>query len=129
MLRLLATMALAFAAASIAAAASEAPLGTPAPVLSGPVLSGSAGRGLAFAQQHCASCHAVTANGTSPNPDSPPFEDIANRDGVTVKTLRLFLRDSHNFPAAMNFTVEAGQLNNLAKYIVTMQKPGYRPQI
>ena len=93
----------------------------------GHVLPGGARRGLAFAEQRCSACHAVTKNGSSPNPESPPFEDIANRPGVTGETLEQFLRDSHNYPEAMNFKVEAAQIRDLASYIVTMKKAGYRP--
>jgi len=86
-------------------------------------------RGLAFARQHCAACHAVTANATSPNPESPPFADIANRPGVTAKTLAQFLHDSHNFPEAMNFSVEPARIKDLADYMLTLRHSGYRPSI
>ena len=94
-----------------------------------PLSAASAGarRGLAFAEQRCAGCHAVRANGSSSNPESPSFEDIANRRGVTQATLRTFLRDSHNYPAAMNFRVDARRIRDLAAYIVTLRKPDYRP--
>ncbi len=90
-------------------------------------LSAGAKRGLAFAQQRCSACHSVTTNSISPNPESPPFEDIANRPGVTRLSLRQFLRDSHNYPAAMNFRVEQARIRDLADYVLTMKKAGYRP--
>lgn len=89
--------------------------------------SASARRGLAFAERRCAACHAVRANGSSANPESPSFEDIANRRGVTQATLRTYLRDSHNFPEAMNFRVDARRIRDLAAYMVTLRKPDYRP--
>lgn len=89
----------------------------------------SAKRGLAFAQTHCAACHGIAANTTSPNPESPPFEDIANREGLTRDTLRQFLRDSHNYPDAMDFTVKPRNIGDLAAYIVTLKRPGYHPAI
>ena len=92
-----------------------------------PVLSAGARRGRAFAEQRCSGCHGVTENQASPNPESPSFEAIANRTGVTSATLQQFLRDSHNYPAAMNFRVEAGRIRDLAVYIETLKKPGYRP--
>jgi mono/diheme cytochrome c family protein len=92
-------------------------------------LSAAQQRGLAFAELRCSACHAVTMNRVSPNPESPPFQDIANRTGVTQSTLRQFLKDSHNYPAAMNFQVEDEQIHDLADYIMTMHKPGYRPSI
>ncbi|MEO6716364.1 MAG: cytochrome c [Novosphingobium sp.] len=91
-------------------------------------LTPSAQRGLLFVQQHCASCHGVTANTISPNPESPPFEDVANRPGLTVVTLRQFLSDSHNYPAAMNFTVDRARIRDIAAYMLTLRKPNYRPQ-
>ncbi len=94
-----------------------------------PRLSPSAQRGLAFAQQRCAACHGVTANAASPNPESPAFEDVANTPGLTRETLRTFLRDSHNFPDAMNFAVPPRRIRDLADYMVTLQRPDYRPAI
>ncbi|MDP3906798.1 hypothetical protein [Novosphingobium sp.] len=94
-----------------------------------PKLSKSAQRGLAFAEQRCAACHAVTVNTPSPNPESPAFEDIANTPGLTRETLRTFLRDSHNFPDAMNFKVPPRRNRDLADYMVTLQRPDYRPAI
>lgn len=92
-----------------------------------PALSSSAKRGLAFAQQHCAVCHGVIRNSSSPNPESPPFEEIANREGLTGMTLRQFLQDSHNYPEAMNFKVERRRIRDLADYVVTLKRPGYKP--
>ncbi|MCJ2177037.1 c-type cytochrome [Novosphingobium album (ex Hu et al. 2023)] len=103
------------------AAATSPPVETTAPMK-------GAQRGLAFAQQHCAECHGVTANTLSPNPESPPFEDIANRNGLTAETLSQFLIDSHNFPAAMDFTVTGTQASDLAAWMLTMRKPDYQPQ-
>ncbi len=114
---------IAIAALVLATGATAAPI----PAQHRTHLSAGARRGLAFAQQRCAACHAVTENRTSPNPESPSFEDITNRPGVTRFTLRQFLRDSHNYPAAMNFRVEAARIRDLADYIVTMKKAGYRP--
>ena len=85
-------------------------------------------RGLQFVQQHCAACHGVTTNSVSPNPESPPFEDVANKPGLTVVTLRQFLSDSHNYPAAMNFTVDRARIRDIAAYMLTLRKPNYRPQ-
>lgn len=83
-------------------------------------------RGLAFARANCAACHAVVPNSTSPNPESPPFEDIANRPGITRKTLGAYLKDAHNFPEAMNFTVSRKKIGDLSAWIMRMQQPDYR---
>jgi mono/diheme cytochrome c family protein len=89
--------------------------------------SRSAQRGLAFAEARCAACHAIRADRTSPDPEAPSFETIANRPGVTRSTLRRFLRDSHNFPDAMSFRVDARRIGELADHIATLRRPGYRP--
>jgi len=87
----------------------------------------SAKRGVAFAQAHCTQCHAVTANGTSPNPEAPPWDDIANREGLTAQTFAAFLTDAHNYPAAMDFKVDPAAIRDVAAYMLTLRKPGYRP--
>ena len=84
-------------------------------------------RGLALARQHCAACHAVTANGTSPHPQAPSWDDIANRPGTTERTLRRFLADSHNYPEAMQFRIERRHLRELSAWIVTLQRENYQP--
>lgn len=86
-------------------------------------------RGLAFAEAHCAQCHAVRAGAGSPNPESPGFEAVANMPGLTDYSLRRYLIDSHNYPAAMNFTVAPAQADDLAAYVITLRKPGYKPEI
>lgn len=86
-------------------------------------------RGLALAEARCAACHAVTANGTSPNPESPGFEDIANRKGLTSATLRQYLRDAHNYPDAMQVRIDRSQVRDLSAYIVTLKRAGYKPAI
>jgi len=92
-----------------------------------PAPSASAQRGLAIAEQRCAACHAVRPNGSSPNPEAPPWEDIANRPGTSQRTLRRFLTDSHNFPMAMQFEVERSHIRDLAAWMITLQRKEYRP--
>lgn len=92
-------------------------------------LSPSAQRGLDFAQARCASCHGVTANASSPNPESPAFEDVANASGLSRTTLRRYLSNSHNFPEAMQFTVTQQQMRDLSDYIITLRHSGHRPAI
>jgi len=87
----------------------------------------AAARGLAFAQDHCATCHGVTANSSSPNPEAPPWDDVANRAGTSVGTVAAFLSDAHNYPAAMDFKVQRTAIRDLATYMLTLRTPGYRP--
>ncbi len=86
-------------------------------------------RGYAFAKANCTGCHAITVAATSPNPEAPHFQAIANTPGLTRETLRTFLRDSHNYPAAMNFTVEPGQVDDLTAYVLTLRTADYKPEI
>lgn len=92
-----------------------------------PPLTKQARRGLAFAQSHCAQCHGVASGAISRNPESPPFEAVVNAPGLTRETLTVFLRDSHNFPATMNFEIEPAQIDDLAAYMITLRREGYRP--
>lgn len=92
-----------------------------------PQLTTEARKGLGFAERRCAACHGITQNSSSPNPEAPPFEDIANRPGVKGSTLQQFLRDAHNYPEAMNFTIDAAEVKAIGEYMITLQKPGYRP--
>jgi mono/diheme cytochrome c family protein len=94
---------------------------------SGDDISGREARGLALAKSRCSGCHSVVSNGTSPNPEAPSFEDVANRAGVTRGTMRRFLSDSHNYPAAMGFKLKAPQVAELSDYMLTLQRPEYRP--
>lgn len=88
-----------------------------------------ASRGLAVSEQRCASCHAVKVGQLSASPGAPPFTLIANREGLTRRTVHAFLRDSHNYPEAMNFTLSADEVDALAAYIVTLKRPDYQPPI
>ena len=92
-------------------------------------LSPSARRGAVFAEARCSSCHGVTKSASSPNPESPRFEAVANSPGLSRGTLRTFLRDSHNYPEAMNFTIAPGEIDDLADYILTLRSRDYRPDI
>ena len=85
--------------------------------------------GLGFAQASCGGCHAVERYGDSPNPDSPPFAAIANREGLTSETLAAWLRDAHNYPQEMEFYLEGAEADALVAYILTLRDPNYRPAI
>lgn len=92
-------------------------------------LTKQARRGLAFARGHCAACHGIVAGAISPNPESPPFEAVVNTPGLTQDTLLVFLRDSHNYPATMDFEIAPEQIGDLAAYMITLRRDDYRPVI
>ena len=85
-------------------------------------------RGLAFAEAHCSVCHAVRP-GLSPNPKAPTFEAVINTPGLDVGTLTPWLRNSHDFPAMMNFAIDPERIDDLAVYMLTLKDPAYRPAI
>ncbi len=82
---------------------------------------------LAFVQAACGGCHAVEEPGLSPNPASPPFADIANRDGLTKATLLAWLTDAHNYPEVMDFDLDPPQVEDIADYILTLRSEDYKP--
>ncbi len=89
----------------------------------------SAAQGHAFARLHCSACHTVTGGKNSPNPNAPSFETIANARGLTNETLTTWLTDSHNYPDVMAFEIEAENIDDLAAYMLTLQRADYRPSI
>lgn len=93
--------------------------------------AGAASRteGLVFAQRHCTACHAISAGGSSPNVEAPTFEAIVNTPGLTDETLQGWLRDSHNFPELMNFSIDSDQIDSLAAYMITLQRSDFMPPI
>ena len=83
-------------------------------------------RGRASARAPGGGCHAVTRGRVSPNPESPPFETVVDTPGLTGTTLAAWLRDSHNFPEIMNFSIDPGQVDDLAAYMLTLRS-GAKP--
>lgn len=86
-------------------------------------------RGRAFAEGRCARCHGVIAGSVSPNPDSPPFEAIANTPGLTPESLHAWLSNAHDFPAEMYFALEPGDVDDLVAYMVTLRRADYEPPV
>lgn len=86
-------------------------------------------QGLAFAQLHCSGCHAVSPGQSSPNVEAPTFDAVVNSPGLTGATIRPWLRDSHNFPDMMNFVIDPDQIDDLAAYMMTLQRSDYMPTI
>ena len=85
--------------------------------------------GMAFAQASCGGCHAVGRASVSPNPGAPPFARIVNQEGLTGNTLAAWLRNAHNYPAEMKFSLDRGQVDELVAYMLTLRDPNYRPGI
>jgi mono/diheme cytochrome c family protein len=83
--------------------------------------------GLAEIQAPCGQCHALGRLGDSPNPIAPPFAAIANQPNLTAETLSAWLRDAHNYPDQMSFSLSEAQTQRLVAYMLTLRDPEYRP--
>jgi cytochrome c len=77
--------------------------------------------GLLVARESCGGCHQAGRTGESPNPDAPPFADIAGRPGLTAEALAAWLRDGHNYPVEMGFRLEPHQVDALVAYMVRLR--------
>ncbi|QIQ87427.1 c-type cytochrome [Erythrobacter sp.] len=81
----------------------------------------------AFVEAACGGCHAVEPPFLSPNPQSPTFEAIANRQGLSEDTLGDWLADAHNYPEMMDFDLTRAQVDQIAAYMVTLRREDYVP--
>ena len=84
-------------------------------------------RAPAFVEAACGGCHAVEPPFLSPNPRSPSFAAIANRHGLSEKSLADWLAEAHNYPEQMDFTLTRPQIDQIAAYMVTLRNAGYVP--
>ncbi len=84
-------------------------------------------RAPAFIEAACGGCHAVEPPFLSPNPASPSFAAIANRPGLSEKSLGDWLEGAHNYPEQMDFTLTRPQIDQIAGYMVTLRHAGYVP--
>lgn len=82
----------------------------------------------AFVEAACGGCHAVEPPFLSPNPESPSFAAIANRQGLTGDSLADWLADAHNYPEMMDFDLNRDQIEQIADYMVTLRREDYVPQ-
>ena len=84
-------------------------------------------RAPSFVEAACGGCHAVEPPFLSANPASPSFAAIANRRGLSEKSLGDWLADAHNDPEDMDFTLTRKQIDQIAAYMVTLRDAGYVP--
>ncbi|NCP14375.1 MAG: hypothetical protein GW858_09465 [Sphingomonadales bacterium] len=84
-------------------------------------------RAPAFVEAACGSCHAVEPPFLSPNPAAPSFASIANRRGLSERSLADWLAEAHNYPEDMDFTLTRPQIDQIARYMVSLRKAGYVP--
>lgn len=91
-----------------------------------PALSTISSEGHAFAQASCGQCHAIGRYGTSSNSNALPFPAIVNQEGLTAKTLSVWLKGAHNYPREMDFYLGANEVDKLVAYMLTLRDPNYR---
>lgn len=116
------------AAPLVALAACQTPVAQNAPPMVGkPTALSPDTRAPAFVEAACGGCHAVEPPFLSPNPASPSFAAIANRRGLSEKSLADWLAEAHNYPEDMDFTLTRPQIDQIARYMVTLRKAGYVP--
>ena len=89
----------------------------------GATVTASASRGQAYAERVCAACHAVGAGQqSSPNPNAPPFQAIANTPGMTATALNAWLHSAH---ASMpNLVVEPNDRADIYAYLEALRRGG-----
>ena len=116
------------AAAALALSACQTAAPADAPAMVGKSTSPSSDtRAPAFVEAACGGCHAVEPPFLSPNPASPSFASIANRRGLSEKSLADWLAEAHNYPEDMDFTLTRPQIDQIAAYMVTLRQAGYVP--
>lgn len=115
------------AIATLAACATAPGTDNPPPMLGKATSPSRDTRAPAFVEGACGGCHAVEPPFLSPNPNSPSFAAIANRPGLSEKTLADWLAEAHNYPEDMDFTLTRAQVEQIAAYMVTLRHAGYVP--
>ena len=82
---------------------------------------GDVERGLAYAEANCTECHAVQRGRfDSPEPDAPPFQEIANAEGMSAIALYPFFRTSHrDMP---NFVIQPDDIADLTAYLMSIRR-------
>lgn len=79
----------------------------------------------AHVQSVCAACHAVeTGQTSSPNPDAPLIEIIANLPGKTSTALNAWLHSPH--PSMPNVIVAPDERGDVAAYLNSLKHSARR---
>ncbi|MFM7402810.1 MAG: c-type cytochrome [Erythrobacter sp.] len=115
------------ALATLAACTTAPGTDTPPPMLGKATAPSPNTRAPAFVEAACGGCHAVEPPFVSPNPASPSFAAIANRQELSETSLGDWLADAHNYPEDMDFTLTRAQIDQIAAYMVTLRKTDYVP--
>jgi cytochrome c len=81
--------------------------------------SRTAAEGHRLAQAWCQTCHAIEPHMTGLFDQAPSFQAVANRNGTTALSLKVFWKTSHqNMP---NLVIAPDQADALATYILSLR--------
>jgi mono/diheme cytochrome c family protein len=82
--------------------------------------TGDAEAGHSYAKAVCAACHAIEKTSVlSPDPEAPPFADIARSEGITGAALAVILQTPHRHMP--DFTIPPKERADVIAYILTLQ--------
>jgi mono/diheme cytochrome c family protein len=76
--------------------------------------------GFVYAKEVCTNCHAIVSNETSPVPEAPAFDEIANR--MSARAILVWMQSRH--PAMPNITLGREDLMDVIAYIVSHKDKG-----
>jgi mono/diheme cytochrome c family protein len=85
-----------------------------------------AAQGQSRAEALCGGCHAVGRDGASTHPNAPPFHAVINQVDLRTETVSAWLRDAHNYPSEMRFSLSESEVEALVAYMLTLRDPNYR---
>lgn len=108
---------------ALAVVACQAAGPAPPPAPATPTL---ATQGQTRAEALCGGCHAIGRDGVSPNRNAPPFHAIINQVDLRSATVASWLRDAHNYPSEMRFSLTEEQVNELVAHMMVLRDPNYR---
>lgn len=77
--------------------------------------------GKALAQRNCGMCHSTGSNGSSPNPEAPPFRSLHQRLDVDRLSASLARGIITRHPAMPEFRFDAGEVDAIVKYLKSVQ--------
>ena len=82
---------------------------------------GDVAAGRMLADSACAQCHNVRRNGdSSPLPDAPAFQSIADIPATTQLSIRVFLQSSHRLMPDLHLTAQ--ERDDVISYLLSLKK-------
>jgi mono/diheme cytochrome c family protein len=85
----------------------------------GCALAADLDKGKRIAQTRCSPCHVVLPNQHQELANSPPFEDIAGRNGFDAEMLAYLILSPH---PRMNMMLSRGEADEIAAYIASLRR-------